>query len=307
MKNEGHAIISDKMFLLNDYNKFVVFEQNSKDSISIRSLKNIDQKKGMLSGSELLSENEFAELIIKKLSERIEGIKIISQDRLEIVTEYRYQKFNYKYYKCYEDYTKHPHALNQIMDSYLNVTYDTHMPREVFIESSKIFPIIRNKEFLKRLSEDDPNFEKIICDSYSEELFVFYVENREKSIYFIKNSDMLNLNYSLEDLRAKAIENLTADWDVKISGDEGLYEVTSKGKFASSLILLEVWKREYFSVMGDIVIAIPNPNKVYVTGSNDQVNLFKLYDFISEMKKEWYPIVSDKLFVYRGNRFEVLE
>jgi len=290
MKNEGCSIISDKLFLLNDYNRFVIFEKNSND----------------IDGG-LLSEKEFTELIAKKLSARIEGLKFISQDRLQIITEYRGQKNSYKYYKCYDEYTRHPQALEQIMDSYLNVTYDTHMYIEAPVETSKILPIIRNKEFLEEVSESEQNFEKIIYDSYNEELLVFYIENRENSLYFIRRSDMINLNYSLEDLKAKAIENLNANWDVDITGDEGLYEVSRKGKFASSLILLEVWKHDYFSVLGDIVIAIPNPNKVYVTGSEDQANLLKLSDIIIEMKKEWYPIISDKLFVQRENRFKVLE
>lgn len=289
IKNEGCPIISDKLFLLNDYDKFIIFEQNSN---------NVDG---------LLSENEFAELIIKKLSERIEGLKVVSQYKLQIITEYRNQEINYAYYKCYEEYKKHPHALEQIMDSYLKVTYDTHMYIGTSINTSKIFPIIRNREFLEKVSESEQNFEKIIYHSFNEELLVFYIENRENSIYFIRRPDMINLNYSLEDLKAKAIENLSADWDFEIVGDEGLYEVRSKGEFASSLILLQVWKREYFSVQGEIVIAIPNPNKVYVTGSKDQANLSKFHDVINEMKKGWQPIISDKLFVYRGTHFEVFK
>ncbi|KFF04230.1 hypothetical protein [Flavobacterium reichenbachii] len=288
MKKEGCSIISEKLFVLNDYNKFVIFEQN-----------------GTVDG--LLSENEFAELIIKKLGERIEGLKVISQDRLQIITEYRNQELSYKYNKCYEEYTNHPQALEQIMNSYLNVTYDTHMYIGVSVESSKIFPIIRNKKFLDVVSESEQNFEKIIYDSYNEELLVFYIENRENSIYFIRRPDMIHLSYSLEDLKAKALENFTADWNVEIAGDEHLYEVTSKGKEASSLILLEIWKQDYFSLIGDIVIAIPYPNKVYVTGSEDQTNLLKISDLINEMKKDWYPIISDKLLVYRGKHFEVLE
>jgi hypothetical protein len=288
MKNEGCSIISDKLFLLNDHNRFITFEEN---------YTNVDG---------ILSENEFAELIIKKLSERIEGLKVISQDRLQIITEYRNQEINYRYYKCYDEYIAHPDKLDQIMNTYINVTYDTHMYIGASVETSKIFPIIRNKEFLEKVSESEQNFEKIIYDSYNEELLVFYVENRENSIYFIRRPDIINLNYSLEDLKAKALENLTADWDFEIAGDEHIYEVRSKGNYASSLILLEVWKHDYFSLKGDIVIAIPNPNIVYVTGSEDQANLLKLSDLINEMKKDWLPIISDKLFIYRRNQFEVL-
>lgn len=304
IKTEGHPIISDKLFLLNDYNRFVIFEESS-NVTNIQLSENIEEKG--CDTNELLSENEFAQLIIKKLQERIEGIKIISQDRLDIVTEYRYQKFNYKYYKCYENYTKHPEVLNQIMDAYLNVTYDDHMPRTPFVETSKILPIIRNKEFVNTLSEAEQDFEKIICDSYNDELLVFYVENRENSIYFIRHSDIINFNYSVEDLRAKALENLTADWDVTITGEEGLYAVASKGQFASSLILLDIWESEYLPVNGDVVIAISNPHKIYVTGSNDQANLFTIYDYIRTLKEGWQPIISDKLFVYKRKRFEVLE
>lgn len=290
MKNKGYSIISDKLFLLNDYNKFEIFQENynAKD--------------------ELLSQNEFAELIIKKVIERIDGVKIISKESLILVTEYKDQKITYSYFKCYEDYIKHPQELDRILNSYVNVAYDLHMNMGTPVKTSKIFPMIRNKGFLKKVSESEHDFEKIIFDHYSDELLIFYVEDRENSIYFIRQTDILNLNYSVEDLKAKAIENLSADWDVTISGGEGLYEVASKGKYTASLILMNMWETEHMPVMGDPVITIVHPGKIYVTGSKDQANLFKLYEYIRTVKGEvWQYLISDKLFIYRNKGFHVLE
>jgi len=290
IKNKGNSMISDKLFLLNDYNKFEIFEENYNNAHG------------------LLPQNEFAELIIKKLIERIEGVKIISKENLIIVTEYKDEKITYKYFKCYEDYIKHPHELDRILNSYVNVAYDTHMHKGAAIKTSEIFPMIRNKGFLKTVSESEHDFEKIIFDHYNEELLIFYVQDRENSIYFIRQTDILNLNYSVEDLKAKAIENLTADWDVTITGGEGLYEVASKGKYTASLILMNMWETEYMPVMGDPVITIVHPGKIYVTGSKDQANLFNLYDYIRTVKEEvWQHLISDKLFIYRNKGFHVLE
>lgn len=290
IKNKGYSMISDKLFLLNDYNKFEIFEENYNNIY------------------ELLSQNEFTELIIKKLIERIKGVKIISKESLIIVTEYKDEKITYKYFKCYEEYLKHPTELDRILNSYVNVTYDAHIHKGAPLETSKIFPMIRNKDFLKTVSESEHDFEKIIFDHYNEELLVFYVEDRENSIYFVRQTDVLNLNYSIEYLKKKAIENLTADWDVTITGGEGLYEVASKGKYTASLILMNMWETENMQVMGDPVITIVHPGKIYVTGSKDQANLFKLYDYIRAVKGEvWQCLISDKLFIYRNKGFYILE
>lgn len=291
IKDGGYPIISDKLFLLNDYNKYEIFEENYNNADG------------------LLSQNEFAELIIKKLIERIEGVKIISKESLVIVTEYNDQQINYKYFKCYEDYIKQPDQLDRILTSYINVTRDTHMHLGASVDTSKIFPMIRNKDFLKSVSESEKDFEKIIYDQYNDELLIFYVEDRENSIYFIRRPDIVNLNYSVEDLNAKALENFGAEWDVNISGGEGLYEV-SKAKYAASLILMNMWETEYMPVTGDPVITIIHPGKIYVTGSQDQANLFKLYDYMRTVKSEvWQNIISDKLFIYRKKNkgFHVLE
>ncbi|WP_281232360.1 DUF1444 family protein [Flavobacterium gelatinilyticum] len=290
LKNEGNVLITDKLFRLNDYNNFVVFDENSSNTDGF------------------LSQDEFAEIIIKKLIQKIEGVKIVYHDRLHIVTEYRGQKINYKYYKCYDDYVKHPEKLESIINSYFNVTYDAHMHAGVSIDPSKIFPIIRNKGFREKLSESEPESEKIIFDSCNEELFVFYIVDRDHSMYFIREADMLNLNYSKEELKTISIQNLTADWDVSLSKGEGLHSITSNVKYVTSLILVDMWGSELIEVMGDPVVTIVNPKMIYVTGSNDQANLFRIYDYIRTVKQEaWQPVISDKLFVYRNHAFHVFE
>lgn len=306
LKEEGHPIISDKIFLLDDANKMVGLERYLKDCLTAQSLKELKQKNELLFEKELLSENEFAELIIKKLSERIEGVKTISQNQLNIITEYRNQTFEFTYVKCYEDYLRRPDLIDETIDRYLNVTFDTHMPKER-VKTEKILPVLKGKEAVEILSLGHPGFEEMIFDRYNEELSVYYAESKEKLLYFIQKNDLADLNYSIEDLRAKALENLSAYPEINIDGGEGLYAVKYKGEFSSSLILVKIWNHENFSVFGDIVVAIPNPNIVYVTGSKDQNNISKLYDFIEQLKGEGLNIVSEKLFVYRGDRFEVLE
>ncbi len=71
---------------------------------------------------------------------------------------------------------------------------------------------------------------------------------------------------------------------------------------------MNMWETEYMPVMGDPVITIVHPGKIYVTGSKDQANLFNLYDYIRTVKEEvWQHLISDKLFIYRNKGFHVLE
>lgn len=307
LKNEGHSIISDKLFVLNDDNQLVVLEKHLEECLIYQDLQELKQKNEILFEKELLAENEFADLIIKKLSERIEGIKIISRSRLSINTEYINRKYGYTYIKCYKDYLKRPHLIEDIIDKYLDLPFDFHTRKDI-IETEKILPIFKGREAVKILSQDLRDFEKLIFERYNEELSVYYIENAGKVHRFIRKSDMADLNYSIEDLRAKALENLTAIPEVSIEGGDGLYSLKYKGELASSLMLVELlWNKENFPVRGDIVVAIPNPKAVYVTGSIDQKNILEITNHIKQLKDNEEEIVSDKLFVFKANRFEVLE
>ncbi|KFF04228.1 DUF1444 family protein [Flavobacterium reichenbachii] len=307
LKNEGHSIISNKLFVLNDDNQLVVLEKHLEERLMYQDLQELKQKNEILFEKELLTANKFAELIIKKLSKRIEGIKIISRSRLSINTEYIDRKYGYTYTKCYKDYLKQPHLIDATIDKYLDLPFDFFMRKDI-VETKNIFPIFKGKEAVKILSQDLRDFEKLIFERYNEELFIYYIENADKVHRFIRKSDMENLNYSIEDLRAKALENLTAVPEVSIEKGDGLYSVKYKGELASSLILVQLlWNKENFPVRGDIVVAIPNPKAVYVTGSIDQNNIFTINEHIKELKDKEVDIVSDKLFVFRENRFEVLE
>lgn len=307
IKEEGHSIISDKLFVLNDDNQLMVLEKHLEECLMYQDLQELKQKNEILFEKELLTENEFADLIMKKLSERIEGIKIISRSRLSINTEYINRKYGYTYVKCYKDYLKRPHLIDDTIDKYLDLPFDFHT-RKGIVETEKILPVFKGKEAVKTLSQDLRDFEKLIFERYNEELSIYYIENAGKVHRFIQKSDMADLNYSIEDLRAKALENLTAVPEVSIERGDGLYSVKYNGELASSLMLVELlWNKENFPVRGDIVVAIPNPKAVYVTGSIDQNNIFEITNHIKQLKDNEEDIVSDKLFVFRGNRFEVLE
>jgi uncharacterized protein YtpQ (UPF0354 family) len=307
IKEEGHSIISDKLFVLNDDNQLVVLEKHLEQRLMYQDLHELKQKNEILFEKELLTENEFADLIIKKLSERIEGIKIISQSRLSINTEYLNRKYGYTYVKCYKDYLKQPHLIEDILDKYLDLPFDFHT-RKGIVEAEKILPIFKGREAVKILSQDLRDFEKLIFERYNEELSIYYIENAGKVHRFIRKSDMADLNYSIEDLRAKALENLTAVPEVSIERGDGLYSLKYKRELASSLMLVELlWNKENFPVRGDIVVAIPNPKAVYVTGSIDQKNILEITNHIKQLKDNEEEIVSDKLFVFKANRFEVLE
>lgn len=138
-------------------------------------------------------------------------------------------------------------------------------------------------------------------------MFVFYAEDRENSIHYISKNDLEEINFSIEDLKEKSIENLLNSFEMKRHGENGYYMITIGGNYESSLILLDIWHRENFSVNGDFVIGIPARDILFITGSKDSENLHRLYDSIKKINETGDHLVSDKIFEFKNGKFEVLQ
>jgi len=83
--------------------------------------------------------------------------------------------------------------------------------------------------------------------------------------------------------------------------------LTMGGNYESSLILLDIWKKDNFPVDGDIVIGVPARDLIFVTGSNDKENIQRIKDKVKEVNDMGDHVVSNKLFVLTENKFKILE
>nr|WP_294785835.1 DUF1444 family protein [uncultured Flavobacterium sp.] len=255
----------------------------------------------------LLTEKEFALKFAKKLSENTKGLKIISIDELTIKSEYNGTEHQFFLNNAYSEYSSDPKNSNEIIKKYLNGISAMFLPKEL-LNADKILPVIKDKRFIKKLEDINANFEKNhIYEFYNEELFIFYVEDRENSIHYISKDDLEEISFPLEKLHEKAIQNLADQFKMERHGDNGYFMLTAGGNYESSLILLDIWHPENFSVDGNFVIGIPSRDVLIITGSADSANLHRLYDVVQNINETGDHVVSDKIFEFKSGIFQVLE
>ncbi|OXA73898.1 hypothetical protein B0A67_02245 [Flavobacterium aquidurense] len=255
----------------------------------------------------LLSEDEFAKKFAKELLKKVNGLKITSINNLEIVSEYKGVN-DYKHFldNCYLEYVGEAKLINEIIGRYINAAYEIYLPKEN-VNSERFFPIVKDKRFIKGLHDTIVDFEKShIFESYNDELFVFYAEDRENTIHYLSKDDLKEINFPIENLHNKAIQNLSDQLEMNRHGENGYFMITAGGNYESSLILLDIWYHENFAVNGNFVIGIPARDILFITGSKDSENLHRLYDSVKNINETGDHIVSDKIFELRNGKFEVL-
>lgn len=256
-----------------------------------------------------LSEQDFGKMYFDKLSEKVQGLIFISLDRLELRTKIDGQdEMRHLLDNSYAEYKNDPKDLNAIIEKYTNASKELFEPKEA-VSLDRVVPIIKDQRFIDETIKLNPDFEKdFLIERYNDELFIFYAENKETTIGYLKRDEIESLNIEIEELRKKAIENLVElATKVERHGEDGQFMLTMGGDFESSLILLKIWDKDNFPVKGEIVIAIPARDLVLITGSDDSENLEKVKTKVKEINETGDHVVSDRLFILRNDKFETYE
>ena len=255
----------------------------------------------------LLSEADFAAKFAKQLIKNNKGLKIISISGLEVKSEFNEGKYQHFLNNAYSEYINDSKFIKKIIEKYVISASEMFLPEEL-LDAERILPVIKDTRFLKSLEDINADFEENhIYEFYNEELIIFYVEDRENSIHYISKDDLEKINFSIKNLREKALENLSNDFEMKRHGENGYYMLTVGGNYESSLILLDIWNHENFLVEGNIVIGIPSRDVLLITGNKDSMNLHRLYDSVQNINETRDHIVSDKIFEFKNGKFIVME
>lgn len=256
--------------------------------------------------NKIISVNEFSQKFAKQLTRKVKGITIVSIIEFEIKTEFNGGNYRHFLDNCYSEYANNSKKITEIIERYVESASLMYLP-ETKVKAERIFPIIKDKRFLQGLQEMNIHYEKShIYETYNDELFIFYAEDRENSIHYISENDLKEINFPIENLKEKAIENLLTNLEMKRHGENGYFMITVGGNYESSLILLNIWGQGNFPVNGNFVIGIPARDILFITGSKDSENLHRLYDSIQKITETGDHLVSDKIFELRDGKFEVL-
>ena len=208
---------------------------------------------------------------------------------------------------AYLQYQQNPETLEATLKQYSEGALKLRVttPNSQF----KLFPVIKPKDFDKRLSEASKTYGEFAQSPFVGELSVFYVYDEEASVRFAKFEDVKNYASSNSELLQLAVANLRRDRpSVKLNQIGPLVLVTEAGAYGASLLLLdEFWDKFPIKFKGDIVVYPIARDYFAITGSGELDGIKAANASAAQQLLEAAYGISDKPIVRKNGKWEVFK
>jgi len=263
-------------------------------------------------GQDILTEKQFTKEYYKKATELNPESNYKIVEDLHLVSTYNGNDSHHFLYNAYFEYKLEPSALDSIIILYISALDNLANPAEN-IDINRIIPVIKDKNYItdirRSLAEkgDVESYLDLVYDIYNDELIVLFAEDQERSISYFSDEDFKKTGFPRDSLLNKSVKNLKQLLpEIQSVGESGFFGLLAGGVYEASLILFEsIWNKDNFKVKGDIVIAIPTRDLLFVTGSKD----YKGLEFMRAKVKESYEngsyFLTTEFFIWSGKKFEV--
>jgi len=161
------------------------------------------------------------------------------------------------------------------------------------VDRARIVPVI----WTKGAARSD-----FLVDPLNDELVVIYAEDNGKEMRMLMATDLEPAAIKRDELRALAVANLrTVVPQVRLHQGNEYSMFTAGGTYESSLLLTpQVLTASNVKVEGDIVLAVPARNLLFVTGTRTPGGVAKLREVAGRAMRESPNRLTDTLFVLRG-------
>jgi uncharacterized protein YtpQ (UPF0354 family) len=261
---------------------------------------------------EIISEKEFAQRYVEAISSRIEGVKAEIKGHLEVELTYSDGGKSTTYLdNAYKNYRSSPDDLDVVIENYSKALKRSNSDVKANMEKSHIFPVIKDIEYIAQITammkrkEKDGKF-PFYYEKLNEVLYVLYAIDTPSSIKYMPKEDIAKLGVKEEELKSLSMSNLRkAIPSVQIEGDPSTISmIVADGTYEASFLLYDdLWTKDNFPVMGDIVVYVPSRDAVFVTGSNDVEGLKRVRSIVYNPENQWSHIVSEVGFVRKGDKW----
>jgi uncharacterized protein YtpQ (UPF0354 family) len=261
-----------------------------------------------------LTKKQFTKEYLKKSIEINPDIDYRIVDELHLVSTVNDKDFQHFLDNAYAEYKLDPSDLDAVLVKYIHASDDLYEPADE-IDNDRIVPVIKDKNYIadveKSLSVKGgiKSNTNLVYEKYNDELIIVFAEDQETSIKYFSKDDFDKTGLVRDSLRSKSVENLKQILpDIQSVGDSGLFGLLAGGDYEASLILFEsIWTKDNFDVKGDIVIAIPTRDLLFVTGSLDSKGLDNVRENVKEAFENGSYFLTTKLFKWTGKKFEVFD
>ncbi len=262
------------------------------------------------SKANIMTESDFTKVYMNSLKIAYPTVDFEIISDLTIKAESNGKVFTHYLENAYKEYKLQPDSVAEIITKYVDSSRELYnAPSEINV--NRIIPIIKPIDYLlylQNLSKEQGQEKEpwIVYEKYNDDLIVVYGEDTEKSIRYFTQDDFKKLEIDKDTLLDFSIKNLkTILPDVQIMGGDGSYGIAAGGDYEASLILMtSFWTNKNFSIEGDYIIAIPNRDLLFVTGSNNKAEIERIKAIVLETYETGDHQLSPHLFIYDGTKFE---
>jgi uncharacterized protein YtpQ (UPF0354 family) len=176
-------------------------------------------------------------------------------------------------------------------------------------ERSLIIPVIRNRQWFeetqRRGQEHTPPL-GLLAEPLNSELVVVYAEDRPGTLRILSTRSDVGDRAQLHDLALDNLRILMPKIEMRPRAG-GIFLISAGGDFEASLLLTdELWSSGQIKVDGDIVVAVPATDTLFVCGSRNQVGVRRLRTLAADLAKGPNAL-TPALFVYRNGKFVKFE
>jgi uncharacterized protein YtpQ (UPF0354 family) len=179
------------------------------------------------------------------------------------------------------------------------------------LNPEQIVPVIKDRIWLKQLQRDMKSrgatpMQAQVIEELNKDLVIVYAEDSPQNIRFISNQALQDAGLQKEKLRELAVANLRRILPPVDAVNGPLVSMLTAGEYYSASLLLmeDVWNNEKLGVSGEIVVAVPTRDVLLFTDSRNKDGVKKLRELAKQAAADGPYSLSDRLFVYRGGRFE---
>jgi uncharacterized protein YtpQ (UPF0354 family) len=211
---------------------------------------------------------------------------------------------------AYNEYSGKPAIKSDVIGRYV-ASFAESTKKSEPLNPQQIVPVIKDRAWSKEMRRaakargGEAPAEQVI-EELNKDLVIVYAEDTPQNIRYFGPKDLQEAGVNKDKLRALAIENLRRILPSPEAVHGPLVSIMTAGSdYVPSLLLLdEIWSAEKLGVEGEIVIAIPTRDVLLFTGSSNEDGVKKLRELAKKTAADGPYSLTDRLFVYRGGRFE---
>lgn len=256
-----------------------------------------------------LSPDAFTKEFAETIRTHVEGAEVVIRAEKEIyIKKADGLELNFFLDNAYSAYVADPESKGEIVERYIASLLDAGEPPPA--ERSRVVPIVKDRGWLKETVRATARVGgkgvEYVWEPLNDDLVIVYALDTPESVQYISPRMLEELELDRSQLRALAVENLAALLPkVELREYPLLQRIVADGNYDASLLLFDsLWSGGSIKVDGEIVVAVPARNALFVAGSNDKNALRELRELARDVVREGNYTLTDRLFVYRKGKFE---